>query len=724
MEERRSLERIMTGWFGRIAIGMAAASFMIVEADARITHIEITKSEPAFSGQSFGAAGAYEHLTGRVTGELDPADPANSGIQDINLAPRNERGMVEYVTNIELLKPADIAKGNRMLFFEVNNRGNKLAPGSFNAGVAGGVAERNALSSAGDGWLMGLGYTMVWFGWEMDVRPGMSRIGMPPIVARNRDGSTITGTVRSEIITPVPAASVPISLSQQIQNYPVDSYDSYPTASTDNSAPFGDGFLPTLTVRAREQDPREPIPNSAWSFGTCEPGAAATPGEKHVCYRDGFKSGRLYELIYRAKDPTVGGLGFAAARDLGAFLRNSEKDDAGAVNPVCRPDNLAIIEGSSQSGRMVRSLLALGFNRDETGHRVFDGAFPHIGGGLMPLNVRFGQPVRAWGEQTDHLYPAYDFPFTYARQTDPLTQRTGGLFDRCNVIDTCPKLFHVATALEMWEGRQSLGLTDPLGRTDVDDPPNVRTYIMASTQHGPASLPLATHAPFGNCQQQPNPNPQIWTMRALLTAFTAWVRDGVEPPPSAKPSIADGTLVPPDRVRFPEIPANFYGEVERPAVSPLRIHDNLHVLDFGPLYRAEDSSGVIAREPPKVGSGSYGILEMQVDADGNDLAGIRSVFLQTPIGTYTGWNLGREDRFENGMCNLQGSFIPFAATKAERIAAGDPRLSIEERYPTKDVYLAVFKEAADDLVAKRFLLPDDADALAKTAETEGVRNAP
>jgi hypothetical protein len=714
----------MMGWFGRTVIALGVVSFMIAEVDARITHIEITKSEPAFGGRSFGDAGAYEHLTGRVTGELDPADPANSGIQDINLAPRNARGMVEYVTNIELLKPADMAKGNRILFFEVNNRGNKLAPGSFNAGVAGGVAERNALSSPGDGWLMGLGYTMVWFGWEMDVRPGMSRIGMPPIFAHNRDGSAITGTVRSEIITPVPAASVPISLSQQIQNYPIDSYDSYPTASTDNSAPFADGFLPTLTVRTREQDPREPIPNSAWSFGTCDGTGAVTPDEKHVCYRDGFKPGHLYELIYRAKDPTVGGLGFAAARDLGAFLRNSHKDDAGTANPVYRSDNLAIIEGSSQSGRMVRSLLALGFNRDETGRRVFDGAFPHIGGGLMPLNVRFGQPVRAWGEQTDHLYPAYDFPFTYARQTDPLTQRTSGLFDRCIATDTCPKLFHVATALEMWEGRQSLGLTDPLGRSDVEDPPNVRTYIMASTQHSPASLPLAAHAPFGNCKQQPNPNPQIWTMRALLTAFTAWVRDGVEPPPSAKPSIADGTLVPPDRVRFPEIPANFYGEVDRPAVSPLRIYDTLHVLDFGPLYRAEDSSGVIALEPPQVGSGSYGILEMQVDADGNDLAGVRSVFLQTPIGTYTGWNLGRKDRFENGMCNLQGSFIPFAATKAERIAAGDPRLSIEERYPTKDVYLAAFNRAADDLVAQRLLLRDDADALVKSAQTEGVRNAP
>jgi hypothetical protein len=714
----------LKGRLRRVVIGLVGLVCTVAETEARITHIEIARTEPAFGGESFGDVGPYEHLTGRVTGELDPADPANSGIQDINLAPRNARGMVEYVTDIELLKPADTARGNRILFFEVNNRGNKLALGAFNAGVTGKVADRNALSSAGDGWLMRAGYTMVWFGWEMDVRPGMSRVGMSPIVARNHDGSPIMGVVRSEIITPVPATSVPISLSQQIQNYPLDSYDSYPTASTDNSAPLTDGFLPTLTVRAREQDPREPIPNSAWSFGTCGEDGAVAPDEKHVCYRDGFKPGRLYELIYRAKNPTVGGLGFAATRDLGAFLRNSQKDDAGTDNPVYRPDNLVIIEGTSQSGRMIRSLLALGFNRDETGGRVFDGAYPHIGGGLMPLNVRFGQPARAWGEQTDHLYPAYDFPFTYGSQTDPLTQRTAGLFDRCSATGTCPKLFHVATALEMWEGRQSLGLTDPLGRTDVVDPPNVRTYIMASTQHGPAPLPLARRPPFGNCQQQPNPNPQIWTMRALMTAFAAWVRDGVEPPPSAKPRIADGTLVAPDRVQFPEIPANSYGDVDRPAVSPLRIYDTLHVLDFGPLYRAGDSSGVITREPPQVGSGAYGILEPQVDADGNDRGGIRSVFLQAPIGTYTGWNLNRKDRFENGMCNLQGSFIPFAATKAERIAAGDPRPSIEERYPTNDAYLAAFRKAADDLVAERFLLPDDASALVKTAESEGVRNAP
>ena len=714
----------MTACFTRAAFGVALSALAAAPAQARVTGIEIVTREPAFGGQTFGGAGAYERLVGRVTGELDPADPANAIIQDINLAPRNARGMVEYTTNIEILKPADMARGNRILLFEVNNRGNKLALANFNEAVAGGVADRNALSSPGDGWLMRAGYTMVWFGWEMDVRPGMGRIGMPPVIARRSDGAAITGVVRSEIITPAPTASVPIISSQQILNYPPDSYDSYPTASLDNRTPAPDGFLPTLTVRTREEDPRQPIPNSEWAFGVCALGGPVTADPKHICLGGGFEPGRLYELIYRAQNPTVGGLGFAATRDIGAFLRNAENDDSGQANPVHRSDNLAILEGTSQSGRMIRSFIALGFNRDESGRRVFDGAYPHIGGGLMPLNVRFGQPVRAWGEQADHLYPAYDFPFAYARQFDPVTQRSGGLFDRCEATETCPRLFHVATALEMWEGRQSLGLTDPLGLVDSADLPDVRTYIMASTQHGAAALPLPTHAPFGNCQQQPNPNPQLWTMRALMTSLTAWVRDDVAPPPSARPRIANGTLVQPDRVLFPEIPSNAYGGVERPAVSPLRTYDPLHPLDFGPLYRAEDTSGVITREPPQTLPGSYGVLETQVDSDGNDLAGIRSVFLQTPIGTYTGWNLGRKDRFENGLCNLQGSFIPFAATKAERLATGDPRPSLEERYPSRDAYLAAFRKAAEGLVAQRYLLPDDAALLIDRAESEGIRSAP
>ena len=259
------------------AVAAACALCLIAApAAARITKLEILSSEPAFGGASFGAVGAYDRLLGRVEGVLDPSDPANAIIQDIALAPR-EAGLVRYSTTIEILKPHDLAKGNRILFFEVNNRGNKLAIGAFNDGVTGKTADRNGLTSPGDGWLMRQGYTMIWFGWEMDVVPGMSHLGMPPIVAHNRDGSPIAGIVRSEIIAPArggePAGQPeptdaklsPRQLRQLSRRQPRQ------------SAPAAGGFLPTLTVRAREQDPREPIANSEWSFGVCEPASRPRP---------------------------------------------------------------------------------------------------------------------------------------------------------------------------------------------------------------------------------------------------------------------------------------------------------------------------------------------------------------------------------------------------------------------------------------------------------------
>ncbi len=504
-----------------------------------------------------------------------------------------------------------------------------------------------------------------------------------------------------------------------------DSYDSYPAASTDNRTPSPDTFLPTLTVRAREQDPRAPIPNADWRFAICGRGGQdAIPDPKHLCLPAGFQPGNLYELIYRARDPLVLAIGFAATRDLGVFLGRAPADEQGRANPVWREGQKTIIEGSSQSGRMIRSLIALGFNEDESGARVFDGAFPHIGGGLMPLNVRFGQPYRAWGEQTDHLYPAYEFPFAYAPQHDPLTGRGAGLLDRCAASGTCPRVFHVATALEMWEGRQSLGITDPLGQRDTRDAEGVRTYIMASTQHAPAPAPLAAPGLGNTCQQQSNPNPQIWTMRALLADFTAWVRDGVGPPPSAAPRVADGTMVAPDQVKFPPIPANAYGGVSRPATVTTRVYDPLHVLDFGPLFHPGAESGVVTVEPPRLRTASYGVLAPQVDADGNDLGGVRSVFVQAPIGTYTGWNVGRAGHFEGGMCNLQGSFIPFAPDRAARQATGDPRPSIAERYPDQAAYVAAFRAGAERLVAQRFLLPEDARALVTAADRDGIAAVP
>jgi len=703
------------------AAAAITATLVTGAAEARITRIEIQKTEPAFAGRIFNPVGAYERLTGKAYGEVDPGSPANKDIQDIGLAPRNPNGMVEYVTDVDILRPADRQKGNGILFFNIHNRGNKGGIQLFNADVSGGLAEINSLANAGDGFMQRQGYTMIWFGWQPDVLAGNNRMTMTVPIAHNPDGSPITGLVRSELTTIAPTTTLNLSSGW----FTALATAAYPTVSTDNGTPLADGFVPSLTVRAKEQEPRVPIPNSAWSFGACPAGGSATVSSTQICYPAGFKPGRIYEISYRARDPLVLGLGFAAARDLGAFLKTEAKDDGGRDNPVFIKDAKSIVMGSSQSGRFVRSLVQLGFNRDERGQTVFDGAFPHIGGGLMPLNVRFGQPGRAAGtEQVDRLYPGASFPFSYGTETDPLSGARGGILDACRATNTCPKITHAATALEMWELRQSLGFTDPLGIRDLVEPSNVRSYLMSSTQHSAAQLPLATREPFGTCQQQPNPNPHTWTVRALLQNLAAWIKDGLEPPPSARPTIAAGTLVAPDQVHFPPIPANRYGDVSRPPVHFFRLHNPLHPQDYGEDYRPERSSGIISVDPPKVSSVQYGALVAQVDSDGNDLDGIRNVFVQVPIGTYTGWNLFNRSFYEDGFCTLQGSFIPFAATKQEREATGDPRPSIEERYPSRETYVAAMKKAADGLVAKRYLLRDDADRLVAQAEREGVRRAP
>jgi hypothetical protein len=711
----------MTGRALAFTIGMAVSVAVAPEAQARVTRIVFTRVEsPTFAGQSFGTVGQFEKLVGVAFGEVDPADPHDAIIQDLELAPRNARGKVEYSTDVYVIKPMDMSKGNGMLFYNVHNRGNKGGLNTFNLGTAGG----NEPTGAGDGFLQKMGYTMVWSGWQPDVLPGNNRMTATVPVAVNPDGTAITGVVRSELkLGPGGTATTTLNLSSG--HFTGLTHASYATVSTDNQTPLADGFVPTLTQRKHVNDDRVPIPNDQWSFASCLPGQPVVVDATRICFPAGFQPGTLYELIYRAKGPTVLGLGWASMRDLVSFFKHAAKDDAGTPNPLAVPGKapLAVVEGSSQSGRSIRTFIHLGFNEDEEGRIVFEGAFPHIGGGRLSMNVRFAAPGRAWGYTVDHLYPAYEFPFSYMPTHDPITGRTGGLLERCLESHSCPRIFHVATALEIWEGRQSLGFTDPTGKRDLGEPGFIRTYIMASTQHGTAGFNPTSGPAFGDCEQQQNPNPQAETMRALWVAFTQWVKDGVEPPPSAKPRVGDGTFVPPSQVSFPTIPANAYPNVSpaglasptvRPAVRWQHVATPLHVLDYGPGFDAQDETGIITREPPGEGTQAYGVLVPQVDADGNDLAGVRSVRLQVPLATYTGWNMGAPGLFEDGLCSLSGSYIPFAPTEGERVP-GDPRPSIERRYGTHQGYVDAVRAAADRLVAQRFLLPEDRDRLVAEA---------
>lgn len=690
----------------------AATLTMPGSADARITRLEITRTEsPTFGGRVFGHAGQFEKVIGVAHGEVDPRDPLNAIIQDIELAPRNIRGMVEYSTDFYIIKPVDMAKGNRMLFYNVHNRGNKGGLSSFNIGTVGG----NEPTDAGDGFLQEMGYTIIWSGWQPDVAAGNNRMTGHVPVASNPDGSSITGLVRSEFTVAAPTNTQLLSAGRY-----TGASTTYATANINNQVPFADGFLPTLTVRDREPHPRVPIANSQWAFGACPGGAVVVPSETQICLRGaGFQPGHLYEVIYRAKDPIVMGLGYAGVRDLIAFFKHATQDDAGLANPlrVARGKTKAVFSGSSQSGRNMRTYLHLGFNQDEARRVVFEGAFPHIGGGRAYFNSRFSQAGRAWGHAYDHLYPAYEFPFAYQSTFDPLTGKTAGVLDRCLATDSCPKIFHVATALEIWEGRQSLGLTDTLGRRDLKEPKFLRTYIMASTSHGAAPFPPG----FGECQQQLNPNRQFETMRALWVAFTDWVQDGTEPPASEHPRLRDKTLVQSSEVRFPAIPANSYGGIARPATKFTGLVNGLRVLDYGAAFDATDESGIASIEPPTSGHAEYGVLVPQVDADGNDLGGVRSTQLQAATATYAGWNLGAPGTVaEDFLCTLSGSYIPFAKTKAERLATGDPRPSLEERYKNHKGYVKAVEKATKKLVKQRFLLQQDADRLVAEAQASDI----
>ena len=685
--QSKSLAAIATGLF------LAGAQ----PAQAKITRIVINTRVPAYGGFVFENTGAYEQLDGLAYGELDPNDPLNEVITDIKLAPRNAGGLVEYSTDISILKPVDMSKSNGVLLYEDVNRGNKNST-SFNIG---GNATRQ-----GDGFLEKRGYTMAWAGWEGDTLTGV-KIYLP--VARNKDGSEITGRVRSEYILSAPAST------QDVTAPPA-----YEAVSTDNSGA-------TLTRRVHQNDARELIPNSQWKFADCTavpfPGV---PSTLKVCLQGGFDTNHIYELVYTAKNPTVTGIGFAANRDFVSFLRNStarrddpkHKGDGGSAapaNPLGDAIQHTLIYGSSQSGRWIRTFIQLGFNEDENGRRVIDGAIPHKASNRGAFNIRFAQPTRLSGTQhTEQQYPGSESPQTWNPSHDGIAGITAGQLERCRASHTCPKITHTNSDTEWWQAVMSLNTTDSEGRRDLPIPPEVRIYQFAGTQHGggdPLAQPPAVLPAFpAACQLRSNSNPFLHAQRALLEALREWVVDGREPPASTYSTLARKSLVKPGEVRYPYMPAvNF-------TVAGVANFKNF--LDRGHLFDVEDVSGVMA-EPPQA-EGKYVVLVPAVDADGNDIDGLRNTNVQVPLGTYLGWNVRKAGFSEGDSCDLTGGFIPFFKTQAERTAAGDPRPSLAERYPTHADYVAKVTAAANALMAKRYLLPEDRDSIIAAANAAAV----
>jgi hypothetical protein len=648
---------------------------------ARIARVIVTKTEPYLEGKLFGTAGSYVRISGQTYGEVDPADPLNSIIQDIQLAPVNGKGMVEYISDFIILKPANMTKCNGILFLSLPNRGN-----AFSADTV----------------LLGRGYVYLWCAWQGDVLKGGNRMIMRvPYAGEN--GNEIAGILRTEY--QVGSSTKTLNLSSGF--FTGLTHHSYETISLDNT-----GF--TLTKRVLESDPRILVPNSDWAFSDCTrlrfPGA---PGTTKISLKDEFQPGYIYELIYTAKNPLVLGLGFAAIRDFSSFLRHELQDDAGFPNPlvgegiIANPIRAAIMQGISQCGNFTRTFLFLGFNQDENGLQVFDGVNAHIGTRRISLNIRFGRPGGGGLQHEDHLFPGNDPPFTWETEFDTISGITGGILERCIETGTCPKIMQTLSSSEYWQLRASLTTTDSYGKKDLKIPDNIRIYLFSGTQHSPAE---DADQMSGFSQ---NYNSYYPYHRALIIALEKWILEGKQPPESLYPTLASMTLAAPYKasIDWPDIPGVPYdGKV-----------NELPLLDYGPEYNFRNVSGIIRQEPPKIKSEqNYKTLVPKVDKDGNEIAGIRGINIRVPLGTYTGWALRRKGYGKGDLSSLNGMFIPFKNTKKERKAVKDPRLSLKERYGSHEGYVEAVSKAAEELINEGFILPEDAGREIEKAERSNV----
>lgn len=617
----------------------------------------------------------YEKLAGRFFGELDPRHPVNAVITDIALAPRNARGMVEYSATFTILRPKDKSKLSGVLVYQVPNRGT--------SGIEGGgyYADFRAL-----------GHVLVASGWQADIAPGPRVETLTVPVAKNADGSSITGPVMARI-----ANAAAGSTTQSIIRGRVTGTATPASLDTSKAA---------MTKRLTEDGARIAVRSSDWAFADCAQTAfPGKPDGTKICMKGGFDPAYLYEVTYVAKDPPVHGIGFAATRDLNAFLRR-----AGEGNPLSAVIHHSIAQGNSQSGNFLRSFLNLGFNQDELGGRVFDGMNPNIAARQLAMNIRFAAPSGA----ADMFEPGSDGVLWWNDTADEARGRkAGGLLTRCNATETCPKIVETFGSAEFYSLRMSPNLVGTRADADIPLPSNVRRYYAPSVQHGGGSggFELAGRA-AACCLLASNPNSSAEMNRALMAALVAWVVKDELPPPSRYPRLDRGELVAPAQaaLAFPQIPGQ---------PLPDGVLVPFYDYDFGPGFRSAEVSGIVSLQPPVIRQ-TLPMLVPRVDADGNETAGVRSVLLEAPLGTYTGWSPIASGFFKGQIQALGGGYIPFAKTRAERTASGDPRLSIEERYGTHDNYVARVKAAADRLVQERFLLPDDAAKLVAQAQQSSV----
>ena len=632
------------------------ACVLATPASASVTKLTVEKTSPI--------AGGYELLEGHFRGALDPADKRNAIITDIRLAPKNAAGKVEYSATFAIARPTGVTSG--VLVYDVSNRGR-------------GAAEA-----------LGGGHINVLSGWQgdLDNRPEVHQtIDLP--------SAPVTGPALVRFMDmPAGTTTMPVRGGPQ-GAYPARTFD---VATADGAR---------LYTGASDDRPGEQkeVPHGEWAFADCT--TTSFPGKPdltRLCVKGGFDPALAYTLAFTAKNPKVFGIGLAATRDLVAFLRY----DPSAGNPLAGKVRWAIGRGASQSGNYLRSHIRLGFNTAEDGRIIFDGLMPVVGPRQLPINYRFATP----GGLVSLYELGSDGPNWWSSHDDSARgQGKLSLLDRCLKDKTCPKITEIFGSTEFWDLHASLDFVGIEGRADIPLPANVRRYFNAGAPHnggrgGFDHIMPATQA----CVLSTNPNPASDTSKAVFAGLVDWVTRGIEPPASTYPTLASGALISTAAYgkAFPKIPG-----VPRPAYAPT------YQYELGPGFNMPDLSGVISTVPPRI------VREVpqwmpRIDADGNEMDGIRSPLITAPLGTYVGWNVFAGGYQKGRFCNNTGGYIPFAATKAERMAKGDPRPSLEERYPSHAAYVAKVKAQADALVAQRYMLAEDAARIVKEADAAKV----
>jgi Alpha/beta hydrolase domain len=673
----------------RTALAAVAAGALLVVAaasEARVTKITISSTtSPVFNGQTFGDVGTYEQIRGTATGELNPLDPRNAVITDIHQAPRNANGNVEYTATFTMLKPVDMSKASGVLVYGISNRGGR-ALGFGNIGVT-------AANPAGDGFDQKPGHVYLASGWQGDL------VFDPALPAETIDVPVVQGVTG-------PTFARFVTVAGNVNTRPLPGRGRTPDSlDTTQAKLISIAREDNVGVRTGVVE----IPSSDWAFADCAttpfPG---TPNETMICLKNGFDPNLIYELVYTAKDPLVLGVGMAAMRDVNSFFRRASAADG---NPIAGSINWAIGYGISQSGRFQKNFLLLGFNEDEDGRIVWDGAHPIIAGQMGQFNIRFAQP----GNIANIFEPGAEGPIWWGEYNDTARGRgVTGILERCQASHTCPKIFDDFGGPEIWYSRGSVGIAGTKGKEDLRLPRNVRRYYHASTTHGGGGGGFAVAQPaIAGQMLARNPNPQTEIRRALFTALTDWVTKGKRPPRSEYPRVSDGTLVPATAkaMHWPKIPG---------APTPDNVMNVLMDYDYGPDFRYNDQSGVMTNVVPPIKQ-IIPTLAGKVDEDGNEVAGVKSVLLQAPLGTYTSWNPVASGPLMGNEASLAAGYIPFAMSKAERMASGDPRRSVEERYGSQEGYDCVVRHAAKQEVRKRLLLQEDADRLIAQAAASNVR---